>query len=62
MGYLSHQLAQYVVSSSDETDLSGAVSLAAALSGKVDIRDKTVVVVSSGGNVDPALYAEILNG
>lgn len=37
----------------------GAVSLAAVLSGKVDTRDKTTVVVISGGNVDSELFAEI---
>ena len=37
----------------------GAVALAALLAGKVDAPDGAVVVVS-GGNVDPALYAEIV--
>ena len=37
----------------------GAVALAALISGKVDAPDGSVVVVS-GGNVDPALYAEIV--
>jgi len=37
----------------------GAVSLAAVLSGKVDTRDRTTVVVLSGGNVDGELFAEI---
>jgi threonine dehydratase len=37
----------------------GSVALAALLSGMVDAPDGSVVVVS-GGNVDPALYAEIL--
>lgn len=37
----------------------GAVALAALLSGKVDAPEGSVVVVS-GGNVDPALYARIL--
>jgi threonine dehydratase len=37
----------------------GAVALAALLSGKVDAPDGSVVVVS-GGNVDPALYARII--
>jgi len=37
----------------------GAVALAALISGKVEAPDGSVVVVS-GGNVDPALYAEIL--
>lgn len=35
----------------------GAVGLAALLAGKVDARGRTVAVVLSGGNVDPALYA-----
>ena len=40
----------------------GAVALAALLSGKVgEVPDGTVVVVS-GGNVDPLVYAEILRG
>lgn len=38
----------------------GAVALAAVLSGKLDTAGKTVVVVLSGGNVDPALYARII--
>ena len=37
----------------------GAVALAAVLSGKVDSRGATTVVVISGGNVDRELYAEI---
>lgn len=37
----------------------GAVALAALISGKVEAPDGSVVVVS-GGNVDPKLYAEIL--
>jgi threonine dehydratase len=37
----------------------GAVALAALISGKVDAPEGAVVVVS-GGNVDPALYARIL--
>lgn len=40
----------------------GAVALAAALAGRLDCRDRTVVVILSGGNVDAALYAEILAG
>ena len=39
----------------------GAVALAAVLSGRVDPPEGSVIVVS-GGNVDPALYAEILSG
>jgi threonine dehydratase len=38
----------------------GAVALAAVLSGKVDCRDRTTVVVCSGGNVDPAIHAQAL--
>ncbi|MEL7537384.1 MAG: threonine/serine dehydratase [Pseudomonadota bacterium] len=36
----------------------GAVALAAVLSGRYDVSGKTVVVVLSGGNVDPALVTE----
>ncbi|MEK9725038.1 MAG: threonine/serine dehydratase, partial [Rhodospirillaceae bacterium] len=38
----------------------GAVALAAALSGVVDCRNKVTVAVCSGGNVDPAFFAEVL--
>ncbi len=38
----------------------GAAALAAALAGKVDLRGKTTVVVASGGNVEPAVFAEVL--
>jgi threonine dehydratase len=38
----------------------GAVSLAAVLTGKVDTRDRTTAVILSGGNVDPALFAAII--
>jgi threonine dehydratase len=38
----------------------GAVALAALLSGKFDAKGKTVVAVLSGGNVDPALFSEII--
>jgi threonine dehydratase len=38
----------------------GAVALAAALSGKVDLTGKTVAVIVSGGNIDPALHARIV--
>ena len=40
----------------------GAVSLAALLAGKIDARGKTIGVVLSGGNVDPALFSRILAG
>lgn len=39
----------------------GAAALAAVLAGKVEVSDATLVTLS-GGNVDPALYAEILAG
>lgn len=38
----------------------GAVALAAVLSGKIDVRGKTVAVVCSGGNVDPAMFERAL--
>ncbi|MGE0733660.1 MAG: threonine/serine dehydratase [Alphaproteobacteria bacterium] len=40
----------------------GAVALAAVLSGRHEAKSRTVVVVASGGNVEPALFAEILGG
>ena len=40
----------------------GAAALAAALSGKLDLAGKTVAVVLSGGNVDPALFARATQG
>jgi len=40
----------------------GAVALAALLEGRVAVAGQTVVVVLSGGNVDPALFAEALTG
>ena len=40
----------------------GAAALAAVLEGKIDCQGKTVVCVCSGGNTDPAVYAEILRG
>lgn len=40
----------------------GAVGLAALLSGKIPVAGKTVVVVLSGGNVDPAAYARTIGG
>jgi len=38
----------------------GAVALAAVLAGKVEARGRTVGVVVSGGNVDPAVFAAAL--
>lgn len=40
----------------------GAVGLAALLTGKVACAGKTVGLVLSGGNVDPALFARVLRG
>ena len=40
----------------------GAVALAAALCGKLDIRDRTAAIVISGGNVDARLYADVIAG
>jgi threonine dehydratase len=39
---------------------SGAIALAAALNGLVDCRDRNVAVVCSGGNVDPAAFADAI--
>jgi threonine dehydratase len=38
----------------------GAVALAALLAGRIDARGKTVCIVLSGGNVEPALFARAL--
>ncbi|MBV9563772.1 MAG: threonine/serine dehydratase [Bradyrhizobium sp.] len=38
----------------------GAVGLAALLAGRIDTRDKNVVIVLSGGNVDADLYAKLV--
>lgn len=40
----------------------GAVSLAALLAGKVEAQGLTTAVVLSGGNVDPALFSQIIEG
>jgi threonine dehydratase len=40
----------------------GAVALAALIAGKAGVVSERTVVVVSGGNVDPALYASILAG
>jgi threo-3-hydroxy-L-aspartate ammonia-lyase len=40
---------------------SGATALAALLSGKIDARDARVGIVISGGNVDPATFAQAIN-
>jgi threonine dehydratase len=39
----------------------GAVALAAAVTGKLDIKDKNVLIVCSGGNADADVYAEALS-
>jgi threonine dehydratase len=38
----------------------GAVAMASVLSGKYPIAGRTIVAVASGGNVDPALFAQVL--
>jgi len=38
----------------------GAVSLAALLTGKVEAQGRTTAIILSGGNVDPTLYAQII--
>jgi len=38
----------------------GAVGLAAALAGKLDLQQGVTVIVLSGGNVDPALFAKMI--
>ncbi|HET6223408.1 MAG TPA: threonine/serine dehydratase [Dongiaceae bacterium] len=38
----------------------GAVSLAAILAGKLPLQGKTVAAVLSGGNIDPVLFAQII--
>jgi threonine dehydratase len=38
----------------------GAVGLAALLAGRIDARDRNVVIVLSGGNVDADLYAKLI--
>jgi threonine dehydratase len=40
----------------------GAVALAAVLAGKIATEDRTVGIVISGGNIDAALHASIVNG
>ncbi len=39
----------------------GSVALAAILAGKIDVTNKVVVAVCSGGNVDPDLFASIIS-
>ncbi|GGF60200.1 serine/threonine dehydratase [Azorhizobium oxalatiphilum] len=40
----------------------GAVALAALLEGRIPAKDKTVAIVLSGGNVDPATFSACLSG
>ncbi|MFA4938055.1 threonine/serine dehydratase [Brevundimonas sp.] len=40
----------------------GAVSLAALLAGKIGTEGLTTAIILSGGNVDPTLYADIIEG
>lgn len=40
----------------------GCVALTAALTGKIDLKGKTAAIVLSGGNVDPGVFARILQG
>jgi threonine dehydratase len=40
---------------------SGATALAALLTAKIDVRDKTVAVICSGGNVDAEVFREALS-
>ncbi|WP_374999907.1 threonine/serine dehydratase [Aeromicrobium sp. CTD01-1L150] len=39
----------------------GATPLAAALAGRLPLRDRTTVLVLSGGNVDPVLFAAVVS-
>ncbi len=40
----------------------GAAGLAALLAGKLDGKGKTTAIILSGGNIDPGLFAEIIEG
>ena len=40
----------------------GACALACLLNGQIDAKGRTVGIVLSGGNVDPALFAEVISG
>ena len=40
----------------------GAAALAAVLAGKIETRGKTTAVILSGGNIDPGLFADIIEG
>ncbi|HEY1504217.1 MAG TPA: threonine/serine dehydratase [Stellaceae bacterium] len=39
----------------------GAAALAAVLFGRLEVRGKTVAIIASGGNVDPAVFAAVLD-
>lgn len=38
----------------------GAAGLAAVLSGKVDVKGKTTIVIGSGGNINMEKFAKIM--
>ena len=38
----------------------GAVALTSLLAGKCDGKDKTTIVIASGGNVDPVIFRQAL--
>jgi threonine dehydratase len=38
----------------------GATPLAALLTGKLDVRGRTVLLIASGGNIDPAMLSRAL--
>ncbi len=40
----------------------GAAALAAVLAGKIETRGRTTAVILSGGNIDPGLFASIIEG
>ncbi|WP_396594789.1 threonine/serine dehydratase [Brevundimonas sp. R86498] len=40
----------------------GAAALAAVLAGKIETQGRTTAVILSGGNIDPALFATIIEG
>jgi len=40
----------------------GSVALAALLAGKLQLAGRTAVIILSGGNVDPELYAKVIKG
>jgi threonine dehydratase len=40
----------------------GAVAAAALLNKKIEIKNKTIVVMISGGNIDNELFSKIVSG